>query len=72
MSNGATTLSLLALNEVFEVAFFMELLFNITNDVLGYGPGCLAGLEKQYVTDTIEAIVHVSSVIARCHRRDIY
>jgi hypothetical protein len=35
-ADGITNLKLIALNELFEVAFFNELLLNITNNVTGY------------------------------------
>ena len=39
MSNGATTLSLLALNEIFEVAFFTELRFSSTSQTMSLDTG---------------------------------
>lgn len=37
--DGITNLQLIAFNELFEVAFFTELLLNITNNVPGYQEG---------------------------------
>jgi hypothetical protein len=34
--DGLTNLQLIAFNELFEVAFFTELIYNITNNVKGY------------------------------------
>ena len=58
-STGITTLQLLALNEIFEVAYFTELLANVTNNVHGYDAKSIAPLEKKYVVDTLTAIVNV-------------
>lgn len=60
-SAGITTLQLLALNEIFEVAYFTELLANVTNDVTGYDAASIAPLDKKYVIDTLTAVVNVSS-----------
>ena len=60
-STGVTTLQLLALNEIFEVAYFTELLANVTNNVTGYDAKSIAPLEKKYVVDTLTAVVNVSS-----------
>lgn len=59
---GVTTLQLLALNELFEVAYFTELLSNVTNSVPGYDAQSLAPLDRQYVIDSITAVVNVSAV----------
>lgn len=61
-SAGVTTLQLLALNEIFEVAYFTELLANVTNSVPGYGADCIAPLDKQYVVDALTAVVNVGLI----------
>ena len=61
-STGVTTLQLLALNELFEVAYFTELLANVTNSVPGYDPKSIAPLDKKYVVDTLTAVVNVSLI----------
>ena len=60
-SAGVTTLQLLALNEIFEVAYFTELLANVTNDVPGYDAKSIAPLDKKYVVDALTAVANVSS-----------
>ena len=57
---GVTTLQLLALNELFEVAYFTELLANVTTEVSGYGHKAIAPLDKKYVVDALTAVVNVS------------
>lgn len=64
---GVTTLQLLALNEIFEVAYFSELLANVTKGVPGYDAKSIAPLDKKYVVDTLTAIVNVS--LAQNHPR---
>ncbi|KAF1994566.1 late sexual development protein [Amniculicola lignicola CBS 123094] len=49
---GLTNLRLLALNELFEVAFFTELIHNVTNKVHGYD----LGHGHNYVLDSLKAI----------------
>jgi hypothetical protein len=49
---GATNLKLIALNELFEVAFFNELVYNVTNKVPGYD----LGYGHAYVMDALIAI----------------
>lgn len=49
---GATNLKLIALNELFEVAFFNELVYNVTNKVHGYD----LGYGHEYVMDALKAI----------------
>lgn len=61
-SAGVTTLQLLALNEIFEVAYFTELLANVTNSVPGYDPKSIAPLDKKYVVDALTAVVNVSVI----------
>ena len=58
---GVTTLQLLALNEIFEVAYFTELLANVTNGIPGYDAKSIAPLDKKYVVDTLTAVVNVSN-----------
>lgn len=50
---GITNLKLIALNELFEVAFFTELVYNLTNKVQGYD----LGYGHDYVLDALSAIV---------------
>ena len=57
---GVATLKLIALNEIFEVAFFSSLLSNVTNNVTGYDAAALAPLDYTYVVDTLTAVVNVS------------
>ena len=59
-SAGVTTLQLLALNEIFEVAYFTELLTNVTNGVPGYDAKSIAPLDKAYVVKALTAVVNVS------------
>lgn len=59
-STGVTTLQLLALNEIFEVAYFTELIANITNNVTGYDAAALAPLDYTYVLKSLTAVVNVS------------
>ena len=56
---GTATLQLIALNEIFEVSYFNDLLHNITVDVTGYDVEHL-GLNRRYVTKTIDAVLNVS------------
>jgi hypothetical protein len=48
-------LKLIALNELFEVAFFTELVFNVTNKDRGYDLG--HGQGHEYVLDALNSIV---------------
>ncbi|KAF2715675.1 late sexual development protein [Pleomassaria siparia CBS 279.74] len=50
---GTTNLKLIALNEIFEVAYFSELVYNVTNKVQGYD----LGYGHEYVLDALKAIV---------------
>lgn len=54
--SGTQTLQLIAANEIFEVAYFTELLANVTNDVPGYA----LGADKDYVVKTLTAVMAVS------------
>ncbi len=51
---GITSLKLIALNELSEVAFFSELLYNVTNKVTGYDLGTYA---TPFVQDMLTAII---------------
>lgn len=53
-ADGMTSLKLIALNELFEVAFFTELIYNVTNKVSGYD----LGLGYDYMLDSLNAIVN--------------
>ena len=57
---GVATLQLIALNEIFEVAFFTSLLSNVTNNVTGYDAAAIAPLDYTYTIDTLTAVVNVS------------
>jgi hypothetical protein len=61
-ATGVTTLQLLALNEIFEVAYFTELLANVTTNVTGYDSASIAPLDRTYVIDAITAIVNVRKI----------
>ncbi|KAH7389749.1 hypothetical protein BKA66DRAFT_440030 [Pyrenochaeta sp. MPI-SDFR-AT-0127] len=50
---GITNLKLVALNELFEVAYFTELVYNLTNKVPGYD----LGYGHEYVLDSLNSIV---------------
>ena len=56
---GVTTLQLIALNEIFEVAYFNDLLTNVTTGVPGYDVEAL-GFNKTYVVNTLTAVRAVS------------
>ena len=51
------TLQLIALNEIFEVAYFTDLLANITTNVTGYE---LDGYNRTFVIEALTAVVNVS------------
>ena len=53
-NSGAKTLQLIAANELFEIAYFTELLHNITSGVPGYRA-------DQYTIGSLTAIVNVIS-----------
>jgi hypothetical protein len=57
-ADGITNLQLVALNELFEVAFFTELINNITNSVPGYE----VKSDKDFVLKTLKAIQAVRIV----------
>jgi hypothetical protein len=54
-ADDLTSLRLIAFNELFEVAFFTELLFNITNNVSGYEYQDQG--ERQNIIDAITAVI---------------
>ncbi len=58
--DAIATLKLLAHNELYEVAFFTELLNNITTAALGYGANDTAPLDRLLLVCQIEAIKNVS------------
>ncbi|KAL9006299.1 MAG: hypothetical protein Q9188_000956 [Gyalolechia gomerana] len=58
-SGAITALELLANNELFEVAFFTELLTNITTDVPGYDAASTSPLDRAYLIKAISTIVNV-------------
>ena len=60
--NGITTLQLIATNELFEVAYFSDLLDKVVKGDAGYTPADLAPLKKAYVVKTLSAVVAVSSL----------
>ena len=53
-AGGTQALQLIAANEEFEVAYFSELLSNVTNDVPGYDVK-----DKDYVVKTLTAVLNV-------------
>ena len=55
-SNSVQALQLIAANELFEVAYFTELLSNITSGVAGYEAG-----KDSYIIDTLTAVINVRS-----------
>lgn len=61
LSDGAATaFQLIALNEIFEVAYFSSLLTNITHSLPGYAP---SGVDKKYLTRTFFQIRAVSGSV---------
>jgi hypothetical protein len=54
--SGVQALQLIAANEEFEVAYFTELLANITNNVPGYDS---LGADRDYIIETITAVQNV-------------
>lgn len=55
--DGLTNLQLIAFNELFEDAFFEQLLFNLTNDVDGFELS--SSPTGSFVTDTILTVQNV-------------
>ena len=58
-----TSLELLTNNEYFEVAFFSQLLSNITDNVPGYEVDSIAPLDRDEVIAAITAIKNVSTIL---------
>jgi hypothetical protein len=56
-ANAVQALQVIAAGEIFEVAYFTELLSNITTGVAGYEVG-----NKQYIIDTLTAVINVRFV----------
>jgi hypothetical protein len=56
--DGITNLKLIAFNELFEVAFFTELLSNITDNACGYS--IHDPVERKFVIEAITAVLAVS------------
>lgn len=70
LSDAATlTLQLIALNENFEVAYFNQLVNNITTGVSGYSADG-NGLNRTYVLQTLQAILAVR--MTHLHSASIY
>ena len=57
--DSVTALKLIAFGETFEVAFFTDLLRNITHQVENYSPGANAH-EREHVVKALEAVIAVS------------
>ncbi|KAH8790459.1 late sexual development protein [Hyaloscypha sp. PMI_1271] len=55
--NGVQALQLIAANELFEVAYFTELVHNITSKVRGYSDG-----HHQYIIDTLTSVINQEEV----------
>lgn len=55
--NGVQALQLIAANELFEVAFFTELVHNITSKVRGYSDG-----NHKYIIDTLTSVINQEEV----------
>lgn len=60
-SAAVTTLQLLANNELFEVAFFSQLLTNITTNVAGYDEAATAPLDRAYLIKALSIIANVGT-----------
>lgn len=72
--NSMTSLQLIAFNELFEVAFFTQLLGNITDNVPGYEIGGPDG-SRQFTVDALKAIqaqeeLHVLDANGALTRKD--
>ena len=59
---GITILQLIALNELFEVAYFTDLLDNVSKGIHGYDAGAIAPLDKGYLVQSLTAILEVIPV----------
>ena len=57
-ADAVTTFQVLALNEIFEVAYFSSFLDNVTNGVDGFTD---LPMDKAYIVDILTAIIAVSS-----------
>lgn len=57
---GMYNLQIIALNELFEVAFFTQLIYNVTNNVTGYEVRD-AG-QREFIIKTLTAVQAVSSL----------
>lgn len=55
---GLFNLQIIALNEIFEVAFFTELLYNVTNNVTGYEVE--QADKREFIIRTLTAVQAVS------------
>lgn len=64
---GITNLQLIAFNELFEVAFFKQLLSNITNEVEGFFLS--EDDDRDFIVDSLTTILAVSHVTLcrHCH-----
>lgn len=60
---GITILQLLAHNELLEVAFFTQLLTNITSNIPGYDAAAITPLDRNYVVKALTTIVAVSHLL---------
>ena len=56
-ATSAANLRLIAFNEIFEVAYFTDLLANITNGVKGYTD--LGAFPKAFVMESLTAVINV-------------
>lgn len=62
LSNAsATNLRLIAFNEIFEVAYFTDLLHNITSSQIGYRK--FGAFPKAFVVDALKAVIDVRMVL---------
>lgn len=57
-ADSLVSLQLIAFNEIFEVAYFTQLLNNVTNNVPGYNAP--KGMDRQYIINALTAIQAVS------------
>jgi len=62
---GSQTLQLIALNELFEVAYFTQLLSNITNGVDGYEDG-----DDTEIINALEVIINVRLILPSLRARN--
>lgn len=66
-ADAIESLQVIAVNEIFETAYFSSLLTNVTDGKTGYTD--LGGLDKDYVVKSLTAIRAVSCSIPCCHFR---